>query len=133
MKNNKTIANILWALGVFSLLLVILEESNITHFLPIYFDFYEPTTTEQINLSNTLTLSICCIGYLLLGISLVLKIITATSTKKLPQTNKPIYIKVILISLKVVAVIFTLLIIAFSLLFAFFSFLILVVDFNTPQ
>jgi len=132
MKNNKTIANILWALGVFSLLLVILEESNITHFLPIYFDFYEPTTTEQINLSNTLTLSICCIGYLLLGISLVLKIVTATSTKKLPQTNKPI-IKTILISLKVVAVIFTLLIIAFSLLLAFFSFLVLVVDFNTPQ
>ena len=132
MKKCKTVANILWALGVFSLLLVILEESNITHFLPIYFDFYEPTTTEQINLSNTLTLSICCIGYLLLGISLVLKIVTATSTKKLPQTNKPI-IKTILISLKVVAVIFTLLIIAFSLLFAFFSFLILVVDFNTPQ
>lgn len=132
MKNNKTIANILWALGVFSLLLVILEESNITHFLPIYFDFYEPTTTEQINLSNTLTLSICCIGYLLLGISLVLKIVTATSTKKSSQTNKPI-IKIILISLKVVAVIFTLLIIAFSLLLAFFSFLVLVVDFNTPQ
>ncbi|WP_276799747.1 hypothetical protein [Fannyhessea vaginae] len=132
MKNNKTIANILWALGVFSLLLVILEESNITHFLPIYFDFYEPTTTEQINLSNTLTLSICCIGYLLLGISLVLKIVTATSTKKSSQTNKPI-IKIILISLKVVAVIFTLLIIAFSLLLVFFSFLVLVVDFNTPQ
>lgn len=132
MKKCKTVANILWALGVFSLLLVILEESNITHFLPIYFDFYEPTTTEQINLSNTLTLSICCIGYLLLGISLVLKIVTATSTKKLPQTNKPI-IKTILISLKVVAVIFTLLIIAFSLLLAFFSFLVLVVDFNTPQ
>ena len=123
MKNNKTIANILWALGVFSLLLVILEESNITHFLPIYFDFYEPTTTEQINLSNTLTLSICCIGYLLLGISLVLKIVTATSTKKSSQTNKPI-IKIILISLKVVAVIFTLLIIAFSLLLVFFSFLV---------
>lgn len=132
MKKCKTVANILWALGVFSLLLVILEESNITHFLPIYFDFYEPTTTEQINLSNTLMLSICCIGYLLLGISLVLKIVTATSTKKSSQTNKPI-IKIILISLKVVAVIFTLLIIAFSLLFAFFSFLILVVDFNTPQ
>ncbi|EGF22722.1 MULTISPECIES: hypothetical protein [Actinomycetota] len=132
MKKCKTVANILWALGVFSLLLVILEESNITHFLPIYL-VHKPTTTEQINLSNTLTLSICCIGYLLLGISLVLKIVTATSTKKLPQTNKPIYIKVILISLKVVAVIFTLLIIAFSLLFAFFSFLILVVDFNTPQ
>lgn len=132
MKNNKTIANILWALGVFSLLLVILEEINITHFLPIY-SVYKPTTTEQINLSNTLTLSICCIGYLLLGISLVLKIVTATSTKKLPQTNKPIYIKIILSSLKVVAVIFTLLIIAFSFLFAFFSFLVLVVDFNTPQ
>lgn len=132
MKKCKTVANILWALGVFSLLLVILEESNITHFLPIYL-VNKPTTTEQINLSNTLTLSICCIGYLLLGISLVLKIVTATSTKKLPQTNKPIYIKIILISLKVVAVIFTLLIIAFSLLFAFFSFLILVVDFNTPQ
>lgn len=132
MKKCKTVANILWALGVFSLLLVILEESNITHFLPIYL-VHKSTTTEQINLSNTLTLSICCIGYLLLGISLVLKIVTATSTKKLPQTNKPIYIKVILISLKVAAVIFTLLIIAFSLLFAFFSFLILVVDFNTPQ
>lgn len=132
MKKCKTVANILWALGVFSLLLVILEESNITHFLPIY-SVHKPTTTEQINLSNTLTLSICCIGYLLLGISLVLKIVTATSTKKLPQTNKPIYIKIILISLKVVAVIFTLLIIAFSLLFAFFSFLVLVVDFNTPQ
>ena len=132
MKKCKTVANILWALGVFSLLLVILEESNITHFLPIYFDFYEPTTTEQINLSNTLTLSICCIGYLLLGISLVLKIVTATSTKKSSQTNKPI-IKIILISLKVVAVIFTLLIIAFSLLLVFFSFLVLVVDFNTPQ
>lgn len=131
MKNNKTIANILWALGVFSLLLVILEESNITHFLPIYL-VHKPTTTEQINLSNTLTLSICCIGYLLLGISLVLKIVTATSTKKSSQTNKPI-IKIILISLKVVAVIFTLLIIAFSLLLAFFSFLVLVVDFNTPQ
>ena len=132
MKKCKTVSNILWALGVFSLLLVILEESNITHFLPIYL-VHKPTTTEQINLSNTLTLSICCIGYLLLGISLVLKIVTATSTKKLPQTNKPIYIKIILISLKVVAVIFTLLIIAFSLLFAFFSFLVLVVDFNTPQ
>ena len=131
MKKCKTVANILWALGVFSLLLVILEESNITHFLPIYL-VHKPTTTEQINLSNTLTLSICCIGYLLLGISLVLKIVTATSTKKLPQTNKPI-IKTILISLKVVAVIFTLLIIAFSLLLAFFSFLVLVVDFNTPQ
>ena len=133
MKKCKTVANILWALGVFLLLLVILEERNITHFLPIYLDPHTPTTTVQIYLYDILTISICCTGYLLLAISLVLKIITATSTKKLPQTNKPIYIKVILISLKVVAVIFTLLIIALSLLFAFFSFLGLVVDFNTPQ
>lgn len=132
MKKRTIIANILWVLGVSLLLLAIVEHRNITHFLPIYLDPYTPTTKTQMDLSNALTISISCTGYLLLAISLVLTIINSSSTKHRAHTNNPIYLTFILTSLKVGAIIFTLLIIAFSLLFAFFSFLGLVVDFNTP-
>ena len=52
MKKLKFIANIFFLLSLILMLLVILQQLNIIHFLPTTVDPYKRTTIEEINKSD---------------------------------------------------------------------------------
>ncbi len=75
MKKLKFIANIFFLLSLTLMLLVILQQLNIIHFLPTTIPPYKPSTHEAINKAVKYTILINSIGYIFLFISITLHII----------------------------------------------------------
>ena len=124
MKKLKFIANIFFLLSLTLMLLVILQQLNIIHFLPTTIPPYKPSTHEAINKAVKYTILINSIGYIFLFISITLHIINLiiilksnlTQNKISPPKKKNILLLIIKILLFICIIIFTLVVFGISLL-----------------
>ena len=124
MKKLKFIANIFFLLSLIIMILVILQQLNIIHFLPTTVDPYKPSIHEAINKSDQYTILINSIGYIFLFISITLHILNLIITLKSKKTkkeistskNKNILLLIIKILLFICIIIFTLVVFGISLL-----------------
>ena len=124
MKKLKFIANIFFLLSLTLMLLVILQQLNIIHFLPTTIPPYKPSTHEAINKAVKYTILINSIGYIFLFISITLHILNLIITLKSKKTkneistskNKNILLLIIKILLFICIIIFTLVVFGISLL-----------------
>lgn len=129
MKKLKFIANIFFLLSLTLMLLVILQQLNIIHFLPTTVDPYKRTTIEEINKSDQYTILINSIGYIFLFISITLHIINLiiilksnlTQNKISPPKKKNILLILIKILLFVCIIIFTFFVVWLSLFITLLS------------
>lgn len=129
MKKLKFIANIFFLLSLILMLLVILQQLNIIHFLPTTVDPYKRTTIEEINKSDQYTILINSIGYIFLFISITLHIINLiiilksnlTQNKISPPKKKNILLILIKILLFVCIIIFTFFVVWLSLFITLLS------------
>ena len=120
MKKLKIIANIFFLLSLIIMILVILQQLNIIHFLPTTIPSYKPTTPEAINKAVKYRLLLNSIGYIFLLISIIIHIInliiTLKSKNKISSPkNKNILLILIKISLFICIIIFTFFIVWISL------------------
>ena len=124
MKKLKFIANIFFLLSLIIMILVILQQLNIIHFLPTTVDPYKPSTHEAINKSDQYTILINSIGYIFLFVSIIMHIINLIITLKSKKIqneistskNKNILLLVIKILLFICIILFTLFVLGISLL-----------------
>ena len=124
MKKLKFIANIFFLLSLIIMILVILQQLNIIHFLPTTVDPYKPSTHEAINKSDQYTILINSIGYIFLFVSIIMHILNLIITLKSKKTkneistskNKNILLLIIKILLFICIIIFTLVVFGISLL-----------------
>lgn len=120
MKKLKFIANIFFLISLILMLLVILQQLNIIHFLPTTVDPYKPTTPEAINNAVKYRLLLNSIGYIFLLISIIIHIInliiTLKSKNKISSPNsKNILLILIKIFLFICIIIFTFFVVWLSL------------------
>ena len=90
MKKLKFIANIFFLLSLTLMLLDILQQLNIIHFLPTTIPPYKPSTHEAINKAVKYTILINSIGYIFLFISITLHILNLIITLKSKKTKNEI-------------------------------------------
>jgi len=90
MKKLKFIANIFFLLSLIIMILVMLQQLNIIHFLPTTVNPYKPSTPEAINKSVKYTILINSIGYIFLFISIIIHIINLIITLKSNLTQNKI-------------------------------------------
>lgn len=129
MKKLKFIANIFFLLSLTLMLLVILQQLNIIHFLPTTIPPYKPSTHEAINKAVKYTILINSIGYIFLFISITLHIINLiiilksnlTQNKISPPKKKNILLILIKILLFVCIIIFTFFVVRLSLFITLLS------------
>ena len=129
MKKLKFIANIFFLISLILMLLVILQQLNIIHFLPTTVDPYKPSTHEAINKAVKYTILINSIGYIFLFISITLHIINLiiilksnlTQNKISPPKKKNILLILIKILLFVCIIIFTFFVVWLSLFITLLS------------
>ena len=129
MKKLKFIANIFFLLSLTLMLLVILQQLNIIHFLPTTIHPYKPSTHEAINKAVKYTILINSIGYIFLFISITLHIINLiiilksnlTQNKISPPKKKNILLILIKILLFVCIIIFTFFVVWLSLFITLLS------------
>ena len=129
MKKLKFIANIFFLLSLTLMLLVILQQLNIIHFLPTTIPPYKQSTHEAINKAVKYTILINSIGYIFLFISITLHIINLiiilksnlTQNKISPPKKKNILLILIKILLFVCIIIFTFFVVWLSLFITLLS------------
>lgn len=125
MKKLGFIANIFFLFSLIIMILVILQQIGIIHFLPTTIDPYKPTTLEERDMADQYTLLINSIGYIFLLISITMHIVNLKLNKTknkictIENTNTPL--RLIKLLFYIFIIIFTLVTVVISLLITLLS------------
>lgn len=124
IKIIKYLSYIFWFLGILILILVIMDNKGILHFIPENINPYEQTTINQLNSYNRWIIFLNITSYILITVSTMIRIYIQFKTntfEDIKYRKKSKILKYLISLLKISLIIFTFFIIVLSLFILLFA------------